>query len=460
LAEIAPYLRASAEPPERREIFHRSLSEWLTDPNRKGRPFSVSRARGHARLADGLLAACTADRFNIAPYALAHPGPHCSEAARAASPVDRVRIQRSLVEFVLDPAVQDQRLEDPFGMTASLRVAFATVVDGPPLPSAPIAVTLGRGWQQFRRERLDARRLVGRARQGNLGAFGRELQLYPAADRWTGGARLTAAWLALDVNRAAADELRRKSATGTALDERVAALFESRAAVFEPLTGHPTPNDVVAIFGQAGGSDAEYNLTAEQQASPDPGLAANDEAVRWLAAIHAPTLVAYAQDDRADGTAKVNDYIKLNAANAYRVYRNGSLWEILRAVVRHRDADWVRDALPSIIAGALTEAGRDFTGATRVALLALRAGVDPAARAMFEREIDEQRSMTSQEPLAHVTQTAPAPAPHTQGDAWADHKRTLCALAEARWLLFSGDVSPLLDAAQQTPLGYAGFRAP
>jgi hypothetical protein len=461
LADIAPYLRVSDEKPVRRELFHRSLTEWLTDPDRKGRVFAVRRARGHVRFADGLFAAYVAGRFNVSRYALAHLVTHLSEAARASSGDDRTRVQHSLVDFVLDSAVQEQRLNEPFGMNANLRLAFDTIVDGPPLPSAPMAVKLGRGWQQFRRERLEARRLFALARDGNLEAFERELQLYPADDRWTSAARLMAAWLAIDVNRVSGDELRRKATTGTALDERVAAVYENRPAVFEPLTEHPAPGDIVRIFAEVGGSDAEYNLTAEHQPLPGRGLATDDESVRYLAMFHAPVLVAYAQDDRTDGTAKVNDYIRLNAANAYRVYRNGSLWEILQSVVRHRDLEWVKEVLPPVIASALVDTGRDFADATHVAVLGLRARIEPSGRAFFDGQTVQQLAARPPDTLSQVTQTVPVlPLSHKQGDPWADHKRSLCAWAEARSVLLHADVAKLLDAALQTAPGYAGFRAP
>src|SRR5262249_2376775 len=154
----------------------------------------VSRSRGHIRLAEGLLPIYKANRFSISRYALAHLAMHLSEAAKAPG-ADRLRWQDALVEFVLDPAVQEQRLEEPVAMNADLRLAFDTVIDGPPLLSAPTVVKLGRGWQQFRRERLQVGRVFELAGEGNLEGFERELQLHAADDRWTCAARLMAAWL-------------------------------------------------------------------------------------------------------------------------------------------------------------------------------------------------------------------------------------------------------------------------
>jgi len=240
----------------------------------------------------------------------------------------------------------------------------------------------------------------------------------------------------------------------------VAALFESRAPVFAPLIDHPAQTDVARIFREISGSDAEYNLTSDGPGARSRGLSQDAEGVRYLAEDHAPILVAYAQDHEEDGTVKVIDYIRLNAANGYREYRNGSLWEILRAVVRHENVDWVKRVLPRLVASALAVTGRAFAGATPAALRALRARVDPASRAIFDRETEERRRSAPQIHFGHVALTLPLPAQRSPGDAWAEYKRELCALAEARSVVLGADVSLLLETALGTPPGYAGFQAP
>ena len=114
----------------------------------------------------------------------------------------------------------------------------------------------------------------------------------------------------------------------------------------------------------------------DQAAPPAPGVQLDAEGTRYLAEFQAPTLVAFAQKEPLLGTEKLREYVALNAANAYRVYRNGSLWQILLAVARHEDADWVREMAQTIIAAALAGGGREFGGAAIVAAAALRASMD------------------------------------------------------------------------------------
>ena len=54
-------------------------------------------------------------------------------------------------------------------------------------------------------------------------------------------------------------------------------------------------------------------------------------------------LVAFALQEPLVGSAKLHEYIALNGAKAYRIYRHGSLWQILLAVAQHPDAAWVRE---------------------------------------------------------------------------------------------------------------------
>ena len=435
-------------------LFHRSLLDWVTGADEQGGRFAIDIADGHRRLADGLHAAYQADRFQCSGYALAHLATH--QAAACAQPgtpvVQRAQRQRALADFVLDPVVQAQRLADPFGLDASLRLALQTVAAGPPEQAAPVAIRLALGLEAFRRERLDASRFLDLAAAGELAQAERELQLYPADEPWLNAARLLMAWLAITSDRAGAGELRARSHTGTALDARVAAAFEHRDAVLVPLPGPVGLDEVTQILLQAGGSDAEGaspSMAVEQTAPPGAGHAGDAEGPRFMAEFQAPVLVAFALREPVLGSAKLREYIALNGANAYRVYRNGSLWQILLAVARHPDPAWVRELARTVLCAAFAGRGREFGGAAAIALATLRARNGGAAE---RQALDAQRAAA----LAATDQLHPL---RGQGDDWGDHRRTLAAHAVARHVLMGEDVRPLLGRTLALPPGYAGFHS-
>ena len=448
LAAIGAYVRVVGRAAPRHFIFHRSLLEWLTGAEEQGGRFAIDAADGHRRLADGLHAAFVADRFAASDYTLAHLATHLAAAARA-EPQQRAPRQRALAEFVLDPVVQEKRLKDPFGMDASLRLALQTVAEGPPETSAPIAMRIALGLESFRRERLDASRIFDLAAAGELAQSERELQLYAADEQWLNAARLVAAWLAIDADRAAAGELRVRSPTGTVLDERVAAVFEQRPAAFAPLQAQADLHAVTQILLQAGGTDLEGvnpSMLVEQAPPPDPGLEADVEGTRYLAELQAPVMVAFAIREPVQGTAKLREYIALNAGNAYRVYRNGSLWQILLAVARHPDPAWVREMARTIVSAALAGRGWEFGGGAPIATAALR------ARSSGDRTAFDQA-------LAQAIAATQGLSPmRGRGDSWGEWRRTLIAHALARHCLFGEDARAILERALALPPGYAGFQ--
>jgi hypothetical protein len=448
VAKLGAYVRELAGTPPRYVIFHRSLAEWLIAEEERGGTFGVDVGEGHRLLADGLHAVFKADRFGLSLYGLAHLATHLAAAA-SADQAHRAERQRALRELVLDPVLQSKRLADPFGMDASLRLALQTVADGPPAQSAADAIRLALGVEAFRRERLDASRIFDLAAAGELAQSERELQLYAADEQWLQAARLVAAWLAIDVNRAAAGDLRAGSRTYSILDERVAAAFERRPAQYPPIQQNPDLHTVTNVLLQVGGTEAEGvnpSMLFDQQAPPLEGLEADAEGTRYLAEFHAPVMVAFAQREPALGTEKLLEYIALNAGNAYRVYRNGSLWQILLAVARHHNPEWVRGMARTIVSAALAGRGWEFGGAAPIVAAALRAS-ESGMRGAFDRCL--------QEAIEATRRLAPT---RGRGDSWGEWRRTLCAHAAARHAVFKEGARPLLDLALGLPPGYAGFQ--
>ena len=448
LAGMGAYVRETGGAAPRCFLFHRSLIEWLTGADEQGGRFAIDAAEGHRLLADGLHAVFASDRFGASDYTLAHLASHLAAAARA-DPLRRAERQRTLAAFVLDPVLQQRRLKDPFGMDGALRLALQTVAEGPPQASAADAIRLALGLEAFRRERLDASRIFDLAAAGELAQSERELQLYAADEPWLHAARLVAAWLAIDADRPAAGELRARSHTGTVLDERVAAAFEQRPALFAPIQAYADLHAVTQILLQAGGSDVEglnHSMLIEQAPPPEPGLETDAEGTRYLAEFQAPVMVAFAQNEPVLGSEKLREYIALNAGNAYRVYRNGSLWQILLAVARHPDPLWVREMARTIVSAALAGRGWEFGGAALISAAALR------ARASGDSTAFDQ---TQAQAVAATHGLAPQ---RGRGDSWGEWRRTLAAHAQARHVLSGADVRALLERALTMPPGYAGFQ--
>lgn len=441
--ELSSYLRETSGDPVRWAPYHRSLVEWLT--RKAGGQRSIWPARGHCLLADGLFARYEADRLGLGPYTRSHLARHLAEAATASGGAARVDLLRRLATFVVDPLVQGQRLDDPFGVDASFRLALDAAASGPALDTAALALRIALGWNAFLRERLDARRLADLAREGNLDAFERELQLYGADDLWLQTARLVGAWLARDRSPAEADALRRRVRSDLPmLDERVDAEFENRAPVWKiPL---PPASEWQATQILAGTGVEGLQPTRVQAAPPKSGERLDPEGAQYVAEAEAPVLVSFAHADPARGTKLLLDYISVHASNAYRVYRNGSLRCILHAVARHPDAGRTRDLAVTVTTAALAGRGREFGGATRHTLAVLRAVADPVRRAALEAQAIEAAQALAPEP--------------GRNDAWGEHLRTFCALAEARHLVCGDDVRPLLERARSIPPGFAGFQAP
>ncbi|MBK6852852.1 MAG: toll/interleukin-1 receptor domain-containing protein [Burkholderiales bacterium] len=450
LRDMGAYVTHTRGAKPRHALFHRSLLEWLTGPDELGGRFAIDPAEGHVLLADGLFNCFGQDRLSLSDYLLSHLATHLAAAARG-DPASRAERQRALADFVLEPMVQQQRLGDPFGALASLRLALQTVAEGPPLESAAPAIRLALGLETFRRERLDASRVFDLAAAGHLAQAERELQLYDADEPWRHAAHLTMAWLALGHDRAGAEEARKGWCTHTVLDERVAADFEQRAAVYPPLPPQADVHAVNQILQQVGGGLGEGlnpSMLWDQAAPPVPGQGRGVEGTRYLAEFQAPVMVAFARDEPVPGNDKLREYVALNAANAYRVYRNGTLWEILLAVVRHPDPRWVCQWARLLIASALSARGWEFGDASPIVASALRARAH-GERGPFDAALHTVRDQARL--LANE---------RGRGDSWGAWRRRLAAHAQARCRLWGEEVSALLDEALALPPGYAGFQAP
>lgn len=104
-------------------VFHKSLSDWLTDPDGRGGRYAVSVRRGDERLADAGLAEYRRGVKGMSPYSLRHLGNHLVGCARLSD-----------AQLLLaDIAYLDARAEA--GQVEELASEFATVFKMSPEPA-------------------------------------------------------------------------------------------------------------------------------------------------------------------------------------------------------------------------------------------------------------------------------------------------------------------------------------
>jgi hypothetical protein len=457
LANASAYLQVAGQPP-RFAFYHKAFSDWLGEPGRRGR-YRADPRGGHRRLAEGFWARYASDPLaRLSPYGLAHLVWHLS-AWGATDPAARAEVVDRVGRFVLDRRIQQRRINDPAGVMADLGQAVQLAADQTalaPLATAPSLVRLALGTEWFRRDRLDPARLFEEAANGEVASVERELDLYEADQFWWSGTRLVAAWLAHRAGSEAAGRLRAGVIpTGSALDEHVAAAFDHRSpTVPGPAAQLRDDAFLDGLLAEVGGMDLEGRRglaeAFESTVAPPPEAAGDLEEVRYLAEFHAPYLVRDAVEHPQAGTARLQEYIRLQATNAYRVYRNESLWRILQDVTMVDDTDWVMQIARALCGAALSPQGHEDTSAITVAVAAARLAGGGQAAPQLQAAGDAAKAGTAT--LSPV---------RGLGDSWGGHRRKLAAWAEAQAFLGPADLDgrALLEHALGIPEGFAGFQA-
>src|SRR4029079_8331649 len=118
----------------------------------------------------------------------------------------------------------------------------------------------------------------------------------------------------------------------------------------------------------------------------------NPDGVFYLAHNDGQPLVAFAAVEPAVGEPLLRRYIQIHAAYGYRQYRDGSLWALLDAVLRHPRADWVQAWLPELGDAVLAPIRGEFLEALEQATLGCRARLsDSVAAAELESRIRAAR---------------------------------------------------------------------
>jgi hypothetical protein len=438
-------------------LVHRTFGEYLErrldlrDAHRKVAEFYVGQRWGQF------------DQWDA--YGLRHVATHLAEAADRAGGQERHDLVAQLARLVTERAFQKAhlaKLRDPTLLRRDLGLAhrLAAKDDHPDATFLLVPVALTQ--VLFHRQALQPEALFEAARDGEVRAAERLLDLFSGdvdAD-WHDAILLTVAWLAAASAPGEAARVRDRvhdaqpgSPTVQRLLDRVTAALDGVPPPPAQLPPPPSPEEAATVVARIGGA-ADSSLLA----SIGPQLMASElgmESGGYLSTLDGPPLVALAAQRPGDGEPLLERYLDVHRAYGYPQYRNGSLWELLGAVLLHPAQDWVRDWLVRMGTVVLAAPNRgEFLEGLEIAVLALQAGAGDGAAA-------QELAARSAEAVAQAQALPPSPV-RGQGDVWALHRRRLAALAEAFRLFPAPTADPAQLAATAVAVGpgFAGITAP
>jgi hypothetical protein len=347
----------------------------------------------------------------------------------------------------------------------------------------PALIESALGLIALRRLRLRPEQVFQFAREGNLEKARKRLDSFLIEGHWRQAALLTSAWLAADANRDGARQLLQEleaqpagSRTLRRLREWVDADLAGRPAPDHPLPPPLPAGDAIALVESYGGDPeaditARARLAARARVAPQYDIVVADDQPEGLdvrtaeldgqayglgdagpllgAQIEGPEMVSFAKAHPGQGDELFRRYVDLHASNAYVQYRNPSLWALLDSALRHDQPAWVKEAVSSIVAGAVGGAGIEFTESLPISMQALRERYGSVPEGSLAET--RQSAMDAASRLTEGRET---------GDVWSAHKRRLSALAEAFAIGLSSpeDARSLLDRQLSIPAGFAGFQ--
>ena len=375
-------------------------------------------------------------------YGLRHTATHLAEATDRSTAQQRHELIALLVRLVTEQGFQQAHLEmlhDPTLLRRDLELAYGlTAKDEHPDATfllVPVALTVAL----FHRRLIRPEAMFAAARDGKVPAAERLLDLFSGEidSDWHDAILLTIAWLAAEKKSGEAIRVRNRvrdthpsSPTLVRLLERVTAMLEGGPPpswLLSPLPPAPPEwqaEEMVARIGGATGTSLlaqEHNLLIQEHG--DQAELRNQD-VGYLATFDGPPLVALAKEQPDIGKRLLERYLDVHRAYGYPQYRNGSLWELLAAVLLHPSQDWVREWLKRVGLVVLAAPNRgEFLESLEIAVLALQANAgDGAAAAELARRRDD---------AVHQAEAFPPSPVRGEADAWGLHRRRLAALAEA-----------------------------
>jgi hypothetical protein len=427
-------------------------------------------------------------------YGLRHTASHLAEAADRATGQERHDVIVHLVRLVIERGFQQANLaalRDPTLLRHDLELAHGLAAKDEHQDATFLLVPVALTQVLFHRQVLRPDLMFEAAREGDVQHSERLLDLFSGeidAD-WRDAILLTMAWLAAANAPGEAARVRDRvrdaqsgSPTVARLLNRLTATLEGVPATPAPLPPAPTPAEATAMVARIAGSveshsmlarfDPEQHRRAARSPREDIRPRPEDYLMRadfdpeehggelrgeggYLSALDGPPLVALAAERPDIGDQLLGRYLEVHRAYGYPQYRNGSLWELLAAVLLHPAQDWVREWLARIGLVVLAAPNRgEFLEGLEIAVLALQANAgDGAATEALATRRDAAVSQAAALPPSPI---------RGQGDVWGEHRRRLASLAEAYHQFPSGDADPADLAARAVAVGpgFAGITAP
>jgi hypothetical protein len=391
-------------------------------------------------------------------------------AAAAADSKTRHLLTDKLLGLVLDPNYEQEYLHrlsapDLFEQTLELALRSASGgAAGSELQQAKLALQL----IAFRKEQHRAQPIFDLGGRGEIDAAERRLELFALEvdAAWYQALLLIIAWLGTARSPEKAKQLRDRvrmrvgstsSATLARLLEWVGATIDNSTPPAPALpSSPPRPEEARVIVARLTAAAIDRSLLA----GADVELMMRREFITgskgYLAERDAPDLVALAATDPRSGEALLQEYVAAHAAYGYREYRQGSLWALLDAVLRHPEPAWVMRWVSALGAAVLAPNRGEFRESLGLTTLALRSlAGDTEARALLDDRRKQAVQAVSEMPVTGAGHRG-------QGDTWGTHRRRLGALAEAFSILPGGKATSmaLIQAALRLQFGFAGFNAP
>jgi hypothetical protein len=456
-------------------IYHQSFRDFLLSDVK----YTVFPAERHAAIARYLQDRYAAN-WTICgdKYALRYTPLHWAQACTLSAHQREGRTQ-ALIELTSNSKYQrrfERFIRDLPALDEHLHRAVRVAALNDRNDMLPWLIRATQAYVAFRRDYLQGDGIVALAAEGKVDEAEARLRLSTGIDEdWQVAARLIIAWLAIEQNPGAAEQLRAgipKNSTTldplALLSDRLAAAFRHQPS-FTASPGQSVPlalaqELVKRVSGQAFDRELLHSINPSLLVSVMPSVPPDPDATGQLgpemverrgyaAALDAPLLVSVAREQGAEGTALVDQYLDAHAGYNYVEYRNRSLWFVLQAVLRHHpEQDWVKERLRRILVAALTGGGVDFREMLpRTALLLREQRIKGGARLTLEH----WRSVALGGADALQSRSG-------AGDSWGNHKRRLIGLMELYTLLLNDGraAKELLDRIRALPGGLAGFQAP
>jgi hypothetical protein len=474
-------------PPRGYRLYHQSVIDFLELPelNVSGgtvrNDYYLPPGEWHERVASYYFSNGAPSWFRWDSYGLRYTGVHLAAASRAESNGNRHALVRRLVNLVIDPRYRTRYLSDLDDVQALLHdfteaVRCAALDHEGTLPLVQSALAL----IAFRDEELRPQALLDLAAGGQIERANRRLELFEIDEDWARAAQLTIAWLGARTNEKDARTLLSKVNPQSGPTKRLFDLVHAAVENTPPPPPQfpldpPLPEGEVATlvdwFGGKGG-DPEMLQRIVNDRFLSRGLEMGARS-GYLAADHAPALVAFAAAYPPDGDRYLRQYVAIHSGYQYVQYRNRSLWIVLDNVLRHPDPNWIREMVRELAATALAGSSLEFREALPLTVLALQAeaGKSGAKEALLSacNQAMSEAAQVPDEPNTALNVNmltwrvgGGTGAAEKGDDSWGAHRRRMAAHAQILARLEGNwpRANELLMGAASLKRGFAGFQVP